>query len=151
MQNANGIIELMKELIENDSVGNRVLLLRMYETYSQACEDREQINEYKKRAGINSIYFYVSDVKLIDETSAIIEYQDKRDKEKQINYLPITKEKCGRFSYNTYDEALLGLLCLKTHNENEQAFKYISKILDMDKTNNDISMDMDMDMDMDRD
>lgn len=149
MQNANGIIELMKELIENDSVGNRVLLLRMYETYSQACEDREQINEYKKRAGINSIYFYVSDVKLIDETSAIIEYQDKRDKEKQINYLPITKEKCGRFSYNTYDEALLGLLCLKTHNENEQAFKYISKILDMDKTNNDISMDMDMDMDRD--
>lgn len=147
MQNANGIIELMKELIENDSVGNRVLLLRMYETYSQACEDREQINEYKKRAGINSIYFYVSDVKLIDETSAIIEYQDKRDKEKQINYLPITKEKCGRFSYNTYDEALLGLLCLKTHNENEQAFKYISKILDMDKTNNDISMDMDMDRD----
>lgn len=149
MQNANGIIELMKELIENDSVGNRVLLLRMYETYSQACEDREQINEYKKRAGINSIYFYVRDVKLIDETSAIIEYQDKRDKEKQINYLPITKEKCGRFSYNTYDEALLGLLCLKTHNENEQAFKYISKILDMDKTNNDISMDMDMDMDRD--
>lgn len=147
MQNANGIIELMKELIENDSVGNRVLLLRMYETYSQACEDREQINEYKKRAGINSIYFYVRDVKLIDETSAIIEYQDKRDKEKQINYLPITKEKCGRFSYNTYDEALLGLLCLKTHNENEQAFKYISKILDMDKTNNDISMDMDMDRD----
>ena len=149
MQNANGIIELMKELIENDSVGNRVLLLRMYETYSQACEDREQINEYKKRAGINSIHFYVSDVKLIDETSAIIEYQDKRDKEKQINYLPITKEKCGRFSYNTYDEALLGLLCLKTHNENEQAFKYISKILDMDKTNNDISMDMDMDRDRD--
>lgn len=147
MQNANGIIEHMKELIENDSVGNKVLLLRMYEAYSQACEDREQRNEYKKRAGINSIHFYVSDVKLIDETSAIIEYQDKRDKEKQINYLPITKEKCGRFSYNTYDEALLGLLCLKTHNENEQAFKYISKILDMDKTNNDIGMDMDMDMD----
>lgn len=147
MQNANGIIELMKELIENDSVGNRVLLLRMYETYSQACEDREQINEYKKRAGINSIYFYVRDVKLIDETSAIIEYQDKRDKEKQINYLPITKEKCGRFSYNTYDEALLGLLFLKTHNENEQAFKYISKILDMDRTHNDISPDMDIDRD----
>lgn len=147
MQNANGIIELMKELIENDSVGNRVLLLRIYETYSQACEDREQINEYKKRAGINSIYFYVRDVKLIDETSAIIEYQDKRDKEKQINYLPITKEKCGRFSYNTYDEALLGLLFLKTHNENEQAFKYISKILDMDRTHNDISPDMDIDRD----
>ena len=82
MQNANEIIEHMKELIENDSVGNRVLLLRMYGAYSQACEDIEQINEYKKRAGINSIYFYVSDVKLIDETSAIIEYQDKRDKEK---------------------------------------------------------------------
>lgn len=147
MQNANEIIELMKELIENDSVGNRVLLLRMYGAYSQACEDIKQINEYKKRAGINSIHFYVRDVKLIDETSAIIEYQDKRDKEKQINYLPITKEKCGRFSYNTYDEALLGLLCLKTHNENEQAFKYISKILDMDKTNNDISPDMDMDRD----
>lgn len=147
MQNANEIIEHMKELIENDSVGNRVLLLRMYGAYSQACEDIEQINEYKKRAGINSIYFYVSDVKLIDETSAIIEYQDKRDKEKQINYLPITKEKCGRVSYNTYDEALLGLLCLKAHNENEQAFKYISKILDMDKTNNDISLDMDIDRD----
>lgn len=147
MQNANEIIEHMKELIENDSVGNRVLLLRMYGAYLQNCEDEKQKKEYGERGGRHSIYFYVKDVKLIDETSAIIEYQDKRDKEKQINYLPITKEKCGCVSYNTYDEALLGLLCLKTHNENEQAFKYISKILDMDKTNNDISLDMDIDRD----
>lgn len=133
------ILNEIKKIIEDNTLGNRVVIARLYGLAKNSYEDVKTKEVFKQKANIKNI----TDITLIDSNNAIIQYKNKDD----ILYKPICKNKYTYISYKSFDEALIGLLCSKTNNE--MAFEYICKMLEVDKSEADKNLeDEDIDIDL---
>lgn len=76
---------------------------------------------------------YIREVVIIDEQSAIVASQRDDNPEHGFWYQPIVLSNYSNVLYETMDQALIGIVCLKTDNLN--ASTWINKMLGIDTEN----------------
>lgn len=80
-------------------------------------------NKFEERVGRKLI----RDVIILDEKSAIVSFQKTNDYEDGLWYQPIILSNYKNVLYETFEQALIGMVCLKTNNDNADV--WINKML----------------------
>lgn len=121
LTDTNEIFEAVSELCKDDSLGNKVTIARMY---GNANRYRE-ISEKEESFAVKSRCKYLKDVIMVGDDSAIIVATNDIDGREY--YQPVTEYKVSSDIYWTLDQALIGLICLRTGNED--LYKGIAKMV----------------------
>lgn len=121
LTDTNEIFEAVSELCKDDSLGNKITIARMY---SGANRYRE-ISEKEESFAAKSRCKYLKDVIMIGDDSAIIVATNDIDGIEY--YQPVTEYKVSSYIFSTLDRALIGLICLRTGNDD--LYKGIAKMV----------------------
>lgn len=112
LEGVDDIFNEVKKIVENASLGSKVEITRMFSAAKREYEQNRIIDVLKQKVGHEkSIY----DVVVIDEKSGIIIRKEKpiSDNEERIYYQPVHLD-YGNYTYfKSFDEALIGLVCMK--------------------------------------
>ena len=107
------IFNAVKEMIDKGSLGNKIEIVRMFSAAKR---------EYK-----------LSQLKDKFEEKSIVASQRDNNPEHGFWYQPIVLSNYSNVLYETMDQALIGIVCLKTDNLN--ASTWINKMLGIDTEN----------------
>mgnify|MGYP004529418345 CR=1 FL=1 len=121
LQDTNDIFEEVSNLCKDESLGNKVTIARMYGDANRYKTTQEKKCFFSEKARCK----YLEDVILVGDDSAIIVAKNNVNSEEY--YQPITVDKVSSDIYWTLDQALIGLICLRTNNED--AYKWIAKMI----------------------
>ena len=121
LTDTNEIFEAVSELCKDDSLGNKVTIARMY---GNANRYRE-ISEKEESFAVKSRCKYLKDVIMVGNDSAIIVATNDIDGREY--YQPVTEYKVSSDIFWTLYQALIGLICLRTGNED--LYKGIAKMV----------------------
>ena len=112
LEGVDDIFNEVKKIVENASLGSKIEIIRMFSAAKREYEQNRIIDVLNQKVGHEkSIY----DVVVIDEKSGIIIRKEKliSDNEERIYYQPVHLD-YGNYTYfKSFDEALIGLVCMK--------------------------------------
>lgn len=118
----NEIFDKVKLMTDNDNLGNKVQIARMYGAFER--EQAKVKNHEKYRDHCSMI---VQDIIDITEDSAILIVKRKGDLSDTVYYQPMVISNGTNIIYETLDEAMIGLVCIK--NDCLDAVPYINKLI----------------------
>ena len=121
LTDTNEIFEAVSELCKNDSLGNKITIARMY----GGANRYREISEKEKTFAVKSRCKYLKDVIMVGDDSAIIVATNDIDGREY--YQPVTEYKVSSDIFWTLDQAMIGLICLRT--DNEDLYKGVAKML----------------------
>ena len=96
-----------------------------------ATKREHELNQLKDKFEEKSGRKYIRKTIIIDEQSAIVVSQRDNDPEYGFWYQPIILSNYSNVLYETMDQALIGMVCLKTDNLN--ASTWINKMLGIEQ------------------
>lgn len=105
------IFNAVKELTSDDRLGNKLQIVRIFAAFKREEERMYLEDALREKAGKNII----KDVILITEDSGILVLQKTRKPEDGVWYQPVSLNHNERILYDTLDQALIGLVCIKTN------------------------------------
>ena len=112
LEGVDDIFDEVKQIVENASLGSKVEIVRMFSAAKREYEQNKIIDALKQKVGHEKS---ICDVVVIDEKSGIIIRKEKlvSDNEEQLYFQPVHLD-YGNYTYfKTFDEALIGLVCMK--------------------------------------
>ena len=112
LEGVDDIFDEVKQIVENASLGSKVEIVRMFSAAKREYEQNKIIEVLKQKVGHEkSIY----DVVVIDEKSGIIIRKEKlvSDNEEQLYFQPVHLDYGNYVYFKSFDEALIGLVCMK--------------------------------------
>lgn len=129
-KNLNGTEEIfneVKHLVDEGKMGSKLEIVRMFSAAQREYDKLQLIDKFKERIGKE----YIEDIVILDEKSAIVSYRRTRDLNGLLYYQPVVLSNFINVAYETFDQALIGMVCLKT--DNLQADRWIHKMLGIDE------------------
>ena len=112
LEGVDDIFNEVKQIVENASLGSKVEITRMFSAAKREYEQDKIIDLLKQKAGYDKS---INDVVIIDEKSGIITRKEKfvSDNEEHLYFQPVHLD-YGNYTYfDSFDEALIGLVCMK--------------------------------------
>lgn len=128
-KNLNGTEEIFNEvkaLVDNGKIGSKLEIVRMFSAAQREYDKLQLVDKFRERVGQR----YIEDIVILDEKSAIVSYRRTKDLNSLLYYQPIVLSNFTNIAYETFDQALIGMVCLKT--DNLQADRWINKMLGID-------------------
>ncbi len=119
------IFNEVKQIVENASLGSKIEITRMFSSAKREYEQNKIIDKLSQKVGHEKS---ICDVVVIDEKSGIIIRKEKlaSDSEEKLYYQPVHLD-YGNYTYfNSFDEALIGLVCMK---HKADCAQWISKMI----------------------
>ena len=129
LEGTDDIFNAVKEIVDKGNLGNKIEVVRMF----SAAKRENELNQLKYKFEEKSGRKYIREVIVIDEQSAIVVAQRDDNPEHGFWYQPIILNNYSNVLYETMDQALIGMVCLKTDNLN--ASIWINKMLGIDTEN----------------
>ena len=112
LEGVDDIFSEVKKIVEKASLGSKIEVTRMFSAAKREYEQNKIIDALKQKVGHEKS---ICDVVVIDEKSGIIIRKEKlvSDNEEQLYFQPVHLD-YGNYTYfKTFDEALIGLVCMK--------------------------------------
>lgn len=112
LEGVDDIFNEVKQIIENASLGSKIEIIRMFSAAKREYEQNKIIDALRQKVGHEKS---ISDVVVIDEKSGIIIRKEKliSDNEAQLYFQPVHLN-YGNYTYfKSFDQALIGLVCMK--------------------------------------
>lgn len=129
LEGTDEIFNAVKEVVDKGNLGNKIEIVRMF----SAAKREYELNQIKDKFEEKSGRKYIREVLVIDEKSAIVISQKDNNPEHGFWYQPIILSNYNNVLYETMDQALVGMVCLKTDNIN--ASTWINKMLGTEMQN----------------
>lgn len=126
LEGTNEIFNAVKEVVDNGNLGDKLEIVRMFSAAKREYELNQLKDKFEEKAGRK----YIRDVIIIDEKSAIVVSQKSNNPEDGFWYQPVILNNYTNILYDTMDQALIGMVCLKSGCL--EAHIWISKILGID-------------------
>lgn len=123
LEGTDDIFNAVKEIVDKGNLGNKIEVVRMFSAAKREYELNQLKDKFEEKSGRK----YIREVIVIDEQSAIVVTQRDDNPEHGFWYQPIILSNYSNVLYETMDQALIGMVCLKTDNLN--AFIWINKML----------------------
>ena len=120
------IFNEVKSICESDKLGNKLEIVKMFSAAQREYKSMNLRRQFEERIGEK----YIQDVIILDEKSAIVSYWKTNHPNDGCWYQPIILGNYQNVIYETFDQALIGMVCLKTNNV--QASMWINKMLGID-------------------
>ena len=120
------IFNEVKNICESDKLGNKIEIVRMFSAAQREYETMNLRRQFEERVGKK----HIQDVIILDEKSAIVSYLKTGHPDNGCWYQPVVLNNYQNVIYDTLDQALIGMVCLKTNNV--QAGMWINKMLGID-------------------
>lgn len=127
LEGTDDIFNAVKEIVDKGNLGNKIEVVRMF----SAAKREDELNQLKDKFEEKSGRKYIREVIVIDEQSAIVVAQRDDNPEHGFWYQPIILSNYSNVLYETMDQALIGMVCLKTDNLN--ASTWINKMLGIEQ------------------
>lgn len=112
LEGVDDIFNEVKKIVENASLGSKIEITRMFSAVKREYEQNKIIDALKQKVGCGKGIY---DVVVIDEKSGIIIRKEKliSDNEEHLHFQPVHLD-YGNYTYfKSFDEALIGLVCMK--------------------------------------
>lgn len=129
LEGTDEIFNAVKEVVNKENLGNKIEIVRMSSAAKREYELIQLKDKFEERVGRK----YIKDVIIIDEKSAIVISQKCDDPDDGFWYQPVILSNFNNVLYETLEQALIGMVCLKTDNIN--ASIWINKMLGIDIEN----------------
>lgn len=123
LEGTDDIFNAVKEIVDKGNLGNKIEVVRMFSAAKREYELNQLKDKFEEKSGRK----YIREVIVIDEQSAIVVAQRDDNPEHGFWYQPIILSNYSNVLYETMDQALIGMGCLKTDNLN--ASIWITKML----------------------
>lgn len=123
LEGTDDIFNAVKEIVDKENLGNKIEIVRMFSAARREYELNQLKDKFEEKSGRK----YIREVIVIDEQSAIVISQRDNNPEHGFWYQPIILSNYNNVLYDTMDQALIGMVCLKTDNLN--ASPWINKML----------------------
>lgn len=130
LEGTDDIFNAVKEIVDKGNLGNKIEVVRMF----SAAKRENELNQLKYKFEEKSGRKYIREVIVIDEQSAIVVAQRDDNPEHGFWYQPIILSNYSDVLYETMDQALIGMVCLKT--DNIDASTWINKMLGIENVEN---------------
>ena len=127
LNGTNEIFNEVKNICESDKIGNKIEIVRMFSAAKREYENINLKKKFEERVGKE----HIQDVIILDENSAIVSYLKTGNTDNGCWYQPVLLNNYQNVIYETFDQALIGLVCLKTNNI--QASTFINRMLNIDE------------------
>lgn len=112
LEKVDEIFNEVKQIVENASLGSKVEIIRMFSAAKREYEQNKIIDALRQKVGHEKS---ICDVVVIDEKSGIIIRKEKliSDNKEHLYFQPVHLD-YGNYTYSkSFDEALIGLVCMK--------------------------------------
>lgn len=129
LEETDDIFNAVKEVTDKGNLGNKIEIVRMFSVAKREYELNQLKDKFEEKSGRK----YIRKVIVIDEKSAIVVSQKDNNPEHGFWYQPIILSNYSNLLYETMDQALIGMVCLKT--DNISASTWINKMLGIDVEN----------------
>lgn len=123
LEGTDEIFNTIKEVVDKGNLGNKIEIVRMFSAAKREYELTQLKDKFEEKSGRK----HIREVVIIDEQSAIVVVQKDNNPEHGFWYQPIILSNYSNVLYKTMDQALIGMMCLKTDNLN--ASTWINKML----------------------
>ena len=130
LEGTDDIFNAVKEIVDKGNLGNKIEVVRMFSAAKREYELNQLKDKFEEKSGRK----YIREVIVIDEQSAIVISQRDDNPEHGFWYQPIILSNYSNVLYETMDQALIGMVCLKTDNLN--ASTWINKMLGIENVGN---------------
>lgn len=130
LEGTDDIFNAVKEVIDKENLGNKIEIVRMFSAAKREYELNKLKDKFEEKAGRK----YIREVIIIDEKSAIVVSQKDNNPDHGFWYQPIILSNYSNVLYETMDQALIGMVCLKT--DNIDASTWINKMLGIENVEN---------------
>lgn len=130
LEGTDDIFNAVKEIIDKENLGNKIEIVRMFSAAKREYELNQLKDKFEEKAGRK----YIREVIIIDEKSAIVVSQKDNNTDHGFWYQPIILSNYSNVLYETMDQALIGMVCLKT--DNIDASAWINKMLGIENVEN---------------
>lgn len=125
LEGVDDIFNEVKKIVENANLGSKVEITRMFSAAKREYEQNKIIDALKQKVGRGKGIY---DVVVIDKKSGIIIRKEKlvTDNEEHLYFQPVHLD-YGNYTYfKSFDEALIGLVCIK---HKADCAQWISKMI----------------------
>lgn len=130
LEGTEDIFSAIKEVVDKGNLGNKIEIVRMFSAAKREYEHNQLKDKFEEKSGRK----YIREVIIIDEKSAIVVSQKTDNSEHGFWYQPVVLNNYyNNALYETIDQALIGMVCLKTNNID--ASIWINKMLGIDMEN----------------
>ena len=126
LSGTNEIFNEVKRICESDKLGNKIEIARMFSAAQREYESMNLRKQFEERIGKE----HIQDIIILDEKSAIVSYLKTDHSDNGCWYQPVILNNYQNVIYETFDQALIGMVCLKTNNV--KAGMWINKMLGID-------------------
>ena len=123
LEGTDEIFNAVKAFVDKGNLGNKIEIVRMFSAAKREYELNQLKEKFEEKCGRK----YVREVIVIDEKSAIVVSQKDNNPEHGFWYQPIVLSNYSNVLYESMDQALIGMVCLKT--DNIDASMWINKML----------------------
>ena len=130
LEGTDDIFNAVKEIVDKGNLGNKIEVVRMFSAAKREYELNQLKDKFEEKSGRK----YIREVIVIDGQSAIVVAQRDDNPEHGFWYQPIILSNYSNVLYDTMDQALIGIVCLKTDNLN--ASTWINKMLGIEDVEN---------------
>lgn len=130
LEGTDDIFNAVKEIVDKENLGNKIEIVRMFSAARREYELNQLKDKFEEKSGRK----YIREVIVIDEQSAIVISQRDDNPEHGFWYQPIILSNYSNVLYDTMDQALIGMVCLKT--DNIDASTWINKMLGIEDVEN---------------
>ena len=112
LEGVDDIFNTVKQIVENASLGFKIEIVRMFSAAKREYEQNKVVDALRQKVGHKKS---ICDVVVINEKSGIIIRKEKliSDNEEYLYFQPVHLD-YGNYTYfKSFDEALIGLVCMK--------------------------------------
>lgn len=112
LEGVDDIFNTVKQIVENASLGSKIEIVRMFSAAKREYEQNKVVDALRQKVGHEKS---ICDVVVINEKSGIIIRKEKliSDNEEYLCFQPVHLD-YGNYTYfKSFDEALIGLVCMK--------------------------------------
>ena len=112
LEGVEDIFNEVKQIVENANLGSKIEIERMFSAAKREYEQNKVVDALRQKVGHEKS---ICDVVVIDEKSGIIIRKEKlvSDNEEHLYFQPVHLD-YGNYTYfKSFDEALIGLVCMK--------------------------------------
>lgn len=125
LEDVNDIFDAIKKIVENENLGSKIEIGRMYSAAKREYEKDKIIDDLRQKVGHEKS---ICGVVVINKKSGIIIRKEKliSYNEEKPYYQPVHLDYSNYTYFNSFDEALIGLVCMK---HKADCAQWISKMI----------------------
>lgn len=125
LEDANDIFDEIKKIVENENLGSKIEIARMFSDAKREYEQDKIIDDLRQKVGHEKS---ICGVVVINKKSGIIIRKEKliSYNEEKPYYQPVHLDYSNYTYFNSFDEALIGLVCMK---HKADCAQWISKMI----------------------